>query len=321
MRNPIRYSGLIISLVLMLGAGAARAQTYPERPIKFVNPTTPGTTADVLARSLAEAMSKVLKESIIVENKPGAEQMIGFEHIAKGAPADGYTVGVIGTDGQALLPLVRKNLRFDPVKDLTLVAGLGEVRYVLAGPGTAPYKTFKELVDAAKAVPGRFNYGSSTPQARLYTLALAQKLDLDMVHVPFAGGGPYLTALIADTVNWGVIAEGTANGLKPRLRIYAVSGTTRSAANPDVPTFTELGFPWFNGGAYALAVRAGTPQAIIDKLSAAAATAMATPEMQSSAQKVLFSLHHLNTEAVTRDFNERSRFYQELANKADIKPE
>jgi len=132
----------------------AHAQGYPERVIKFVAPTTPGPTADMVARVVAEAMAKVLKQTIVVENKPGAEQMAGLEYLAKTAPADGYTVGVIGIDGQALMPLMRKSLRFDPLKDLTLVAGLGEVRYLLASPISTPPTNFKELVDAARTAPG-----------------------------------------------------------------------------------------------------------------------------------------------------------------------
>ncbi len=319
MRKTIRQAGLLISLLMAFAA--ASAQTYPDRTIRFIAPTTPGPTADIVARIVAEAMSKVLQQSVVVENKPGAEQIVGLEYIAKSAPADGYTVGVIGIDGQSLLPLVKSNLRFDPLKDLTLVAGLGEVRYLLASPTTLPPTNFKELVAAAKAAPGKYNYGSSTPQVRLYTMSLVQDLGLDLVHVPFPSGAPFLTALVGGTIEWGLIAEGTAAPMKSRLRFHAITGTTRSTANPDVPTFSELGFPRIYGPAYALAVRTGTPQAIIDKLSAAAATALASPEMKASAQKVLFDSRYENHEAITRASNERFKFYQELTKKAGLKPE
>jgi hypothetical protein len=138
-RTTILCTCALVSLLAALMP--ARAETYPDRVIKFVAPTTPGPTADVVARVVAEAMSKVLKQTIVVENKPGAEQAVGLEYIAKMAPADGYTVGVIGIDGQALMPLVRNNLRFDPMKELTLVAGLGEVRYLLASPSPRHRRT------------------------------------------------------------------------------------------------------------------------------------------------------------------------------------
>lgn len=321
----MKLTSLIISsgvLGLLMGAcGPAGAQGYPERPIQFIAPTTPGPTADVVARVVGDAMSRVLKQSVVVVNKPGAEQVVGFEYIAKSAPADGYTVGVIGIDGQALMPLVWKSLRFDPFKDLTLVAGIGEVRYLLATPAASAPANFKEVIAAARAVPGKFNYGSSTPQVRLYTLSLIQELGLDLVHVPFPSGAPFVNALITSQIEWGIIAEGTSLPIKSRIRVHAITGTTRSAANPDVPTFAELGFPKIYGPAYALAVRTGTPQAIIDRLSAAAAAALALPEMKASAQKILFEIHYENQEGISRASAERFRFYQDLSKKAGLKPE
>jgi tripartite-type tricarboxylate transporter receptor subunit TctC len=314
----------LLTAVLALAAwaaGPAAAQTYPDRVIKFVAPTTPGPTADMVARTVAEAMSKVLKQSIVVENKPGAEQMVGLEYLAKSAPADGYTVGVIGIDGQALMPLVRKNLRFDPLKDLTLIAGLGEVRYLLASPATLAPANFKDLVQAARAAPGKYNYGSSTPQVRLYTLSLLQELNLDLVHVPFPSGAPFLTALAGGTIEWGLIAEGTAAPVRSRLHFHAITGTVRSAANPDVPTFAELGFPRVYGPAYALAVRTGTPKAVIDKLTAAAAVALASPELRAAAQKILFEARYEHPDAINRASAERYAFYRELTKRAGIEPE
>lgn len=309
-------------LAWLLAAGSmAGAQTYPDRPIHFIASTTPGPLGDVVARVIAPAMSKVLKQTILVINKPGAEQVVGIEFIAKSAPADGYTVGVIGIDGQALMPLVWKSLRFDPLKDLTLIAGIGEARYVLATPATAAATNFKEVIDAARNAPGKFNYGASTAQVRLYTLSLVQELGLDLVHVPFSSGAPFLNALIGGQIDWGMIAEGTAASVKPRIRIHAITGTTRSAANPDVPTFAELGFARVYGPAYALGVRSGTPQAIIEKLSAAAAAALALPEMKTSAQNILFVANYDSPEAITRALNERFRFYQDLAKRAGLKPE
>lgn len=329
MRKSVQQSRVragLLALGVMAGvaglAGApARAQTYPDRPIKFIAATSAGATADLVARLVGEAMSKVLKQAIIVEDKPGADQIIGLEFIAKGNPADGYTVGVIGYDGQVQLPLLKKTLRFDPFADLTPVYGLGEVRYVIAGPASAPYKNFRELVAAVKAAPGKFNYGSSTPAVRIPSLIVMQELGLDMVHVPYAGGGPYLTALAAGTIDWGTIGENSGNTLKPRVRIYGISGKTRSTSNPDVPTFVELGHPRIAGPAYALMVRSGTPQPIIDRLASAAAVALETPEFKAGAQKMQFEVVLEKPEAVRREMQERFKAYQEVISKAGIKPE
>jgi len=308
----------VLGCSLLACALGARAD-YPDKPIRFVAATTAGGTADLLARALADAMSKVLNQPIIVDNKPGADQIIGMEFAAKGQPADGYTAIVIGLDGQALLPLVKKGaLRFDPMADLTQVAYLGDIRYVIAGPATAPYKTFKELMDAAKANPGKMNYGSSSPQGRFPSLLLLDELKLEAIHVPFPGAGPYLTAVAAGTVDWVFIAENSGNTLKPRVRLYGITGRTRSPSNPEVPTFAELGHPRVLGTAYSLAVRTGTPQAIIDKLSAAAATAMATPEMKASAQKILFDLTYEKAEGAQRILMDRYKLYEEFAKKGAL---
>lgn len=317
----VKIKRVFVSLLCLVFAAGAQAQSYPDRSIRFIAPTTPGPAADMIARVLAEAMSRVLKQPAYVENKPGAEQLIGLEYIAKSAPADGYTVGVVGVDGQALIPLMKKNLRFDPLKDLTLVGGIGEVRYVLASPVGAPPANFRQLVDAAKAAPGKFNYGSSIPQVYLYTLSLTQELGLDLVHVPFPSGAPFLQALVAGTVDWGLISEGAATPLKSRLRFHAITGSTRSAANPEVPTFKELGFPRIQGPSYALAVRSGTPQQIVEKLSAALAAALASPEMKAAAQRILLDIRYESPEAASRSLLERNKFYQELVQRAGLKPE
>lgn len=316
-----RHTLFAVLAAVVCVAPAAQAQTYPDKPIRFVAATSPGATADLLARTLAEAMSKVLNQSIVVENRPGADQIIGLELIAKGAPADGYTVGVIGFDGQAQLPLVKKSLRFDPMADIVAAAGLGEVRYALVGPATAPFKNFQELIAAVKATPGKFNYGSSGPQVRFASQVLIKELGLNMVHVPFPGGGPYLTAAAAGTIDWAIVAEGSSRTLKPRVRVYAMTGKTRSTGEPDVPTFAELGFPRIHGPAYALSLRSGTPKPILDRLAAAAQTALASPEMRANSQKFLFEPNFENAESITRTINERFNYYKEYARAGVLVPE
>jgi tripartite-type tricarboxylate transporter receptor subunit TctC len=320
----MRYRRLklfVVSALLLVVAQAARSQAYPERPVRFIVATSAGAAADVLARVLAEAMMKPLGQPIIVEAKPGADQIIGMEYLARGAPADGYTVGVIGIDGQVQLPLMKKGLRFDPIGELTSVAGLGELRYVVAGPASAPYRTFKEFIDAIKSQPGKFNYGASGPQVRFPSLVLMQDIGLDMVYIPYAGGGPYLTAIAGGTIDWGVISETSGNSLKPRVRFYGITGRSRSPANPEVPTFVEMGHPRIFGPAYALTVRKGTPQAAIDKLSSVTGVALASPELRASAQKLQFDVHFENAEAAVKTLQERSRFYQEQVKKLGIQPE
>jgi tripartite-type tricarboxylate transporter receptor subunit TctC len=309
----------VIACLTGLSVTVLSAQTWPERTVRLIVASSAGSTADSVARLIAEPLARELKRPVVVENKPGADQIIGFEYLARGAPPDGYVVGVVGIDGQALLPLTRPNLRFDPLNELQLVAGLGEVRYVLAGPVTAPYPSFKSLIEAVKGSPGKFNYGSSTPAVRFPTLLLMHELGLDMVHVPFAGGAALITGVASSTVDWAVIGEGSALTVKSRIRVYGISGNERSTTHPEAPTFAELGFPKIQGPAYALAVRNGTPRTVIDRLEAASAAALGDAELRVQAQRLLLTLRHQGAEAAQRDLNARAAQYRDTAQKVNLK--
>ncbi|QXZ10708.1 tripartite tricarboxylate transporter substrate binding protein [Comamonas sp. Y33R10-2] len=319
--KSLQEHSVMMAFVLALLSQGAQATGYPERPIKFIAAATAGSPADIMARAVAEGMTKELRTPIIVENKPGADQVIGFEFVARGAPADGYTVGVIGIDGQALLPLTKKGLRFNPLEDLTTVAGLGEGRYVLAGPATAPQKNFKDIVEEIKSHPNKYDYGTSGPAVLIPMLALTNELKLTMTHIPYKGGGPYSQDLAAGNIHLGFLSETSARPLSNRLRFYGVTGSTRSAFEPNVPTFIELGYPQIFGPAYALVVRTGTPQAIIEKLSAAAEQALRSTEMKERSQGLLLSLKYEPAEMATRTLNERAKIYRHIAQRMGLKPE
>ena len=319
--HVIEKLGALMLAAVMASPMAAWAQNYPERPIRIVAATTPGSPADLLARLMAEAMAKVMNATFVVENKPGADQVLGFEFVAKSAPADGYTVLLAGIDGMALLPVTKKELRFNPLQDLTLVAGVGEVRYVLMGPASEPHRNFKELVDAINAAPGKYSYGASGPAVRIPAQLMMNRLGLDMQYVPYKGGAATAIDIAAGRIHWSVTSESTAHTVKERVRLYGITGTGRSAANPDVPTFTELGLPMIQGPVYGLAVRAGTPKEMADKLSAAAALALQSTEIRSKAQAALLELKYDNAEATQRTLNDRWRGYQDAARSIGLQAE
>jgi tripartite-type tricarboxylate transporter receptor subunit TctC len=321
----MRFAAVPLVAALLFAAGpggrAALAQSYPDRPIKIVAPTTPGSPADVLARLVGESMSSVLGVPIAVENRAGADQIIGLEHVAKGAPADGYTLILVGLDGQALLPLTKKSLRFDPMRDLVLVAGVGEARYVLAGPSSLPHITFESLVSAVRAAPGRFNYGASGPTVRIPTVMLMKALGLQMEYVAYKGGGPYSIDLAAGNIHWGFLSETTAQTVRDRVRLYAVTGQGRSPANPDVPTFAELGFPQMQGPAYGLAVRAETPKPIMDRLVEAAGKALQSTPLRARAQVAYLTIRHEPPQAAREALDRRFANYQAVAAAIGLQPE
>jgi len=156
---------------------------------------------------------------------------------------------------------------------------------------------------------------------RVPMVMLMHELGIDMVHVPFRGGGPYAAELAAGALHLGFLSESTARPLASRLRFYGVTGHSRSPGNPEVPTLAELGLPGIYGPAYGLAVRAGTPPAIIDRLSAATAAAMDSPEFKERTRGILIAFRYDNTESARRLLDERIKAYQEIAQRVGLEPE
>lgn len=146
---------MLVTAACVFGADSTMAQDYPSRPIRFIVPNTPGSSTDFPARIISPAMSKLLGQPIIVENKPGAAQLLGYEYVAKQVPADGYTIAVVTVPALVTLPLTVKNLRFDPLKDLRPIIGLVEQRFLLASSSQESWNTFREMVGYAKANPGK----------------------------------------------------------------------------------------------------------------------------------------------------------------------
>ena len=321
MRIASRFGfSLVIGTACVVGAGGATAQTYPSNPVRFIVANAPGSGLDNVARIVAPGMSAVLGQPIVVENRPGANSAIGSEYVAKRVPADGYAVlATLGTD-LALLPLVTKDLRFDPLNDLPPVIGLVEARFVLLSSSTLPWKTFQEMVNYAKANPGKLNYGSVAASSQLPVAAIIQPLGLNIVHIPYSGAGLYFQALSSGDVQLGIMAEGSALNMGEKFRVIAVSGQQPSAMLPGVPTFTELGYPQLRSNNFTLHVPAGTPQAVIGKLYAAGMQTLQQPEVRARFAKLQFTILGETPEAVAKRLEDVSRFFADVARKAGIKP-
>lgn len=312
-----RLAVIVISAaILAVGASSVFAQKFPDKPIRFVVPSSAGSSSDLLARAVAVEMSKAIGQPVIVEDKPGANQLIALQYIVR-APADGYTVGVVGDDGVALLPLTTKNLRFDPLKDLLPIAGLTESRYVLVSPADRPWKSFQELVAYAKANPGKLNYGSSVNQVQFPMLLMTRELGLDLAHIPYSGGAPYLQAILGGSIDVGITGESSAKTMGNRVQIFAVTGKVRSVNHPNVPTFAELNFPQIKGPTYSLSVHSGTPKPIIDALVTASATAMKSPDIKQAMKNLLMEIDYQSPEDVAQRLTEQVKYYKQFA--MDIK--
>ena len=308
------------SIACVFAAGIAAAKDYPDKPVRAIVPTAPSASADLLMRVIAPRMSRTLGQPVIVENKPGADQLIAWEYVAKQAPEDGYTVVVLGLDGLALLPVTTKDIRFNPLRDLTPIVGLAEGRYVLRSPAGASWKTFAQMVAHVKANPGKVNYGSSAIQVRFPMLVLMKELGLDMVHIPYASGARYLQAIVAGEIDLGMTGEASLAAVGDRVRVVAVTGSPRLPAYADAPTFAELGFPYVRGPSYGLGVRAGTPAEAIERLATSARSALQEAEIRASLAKMQLEALNEPPELVAKRFAELARFYAEYGRAVGIEP-
>jgi tripartite-type tricarboxylate transporter receptor subunit TctC len=256
---------------LAFAFGGAQAQTYPDRPVTMVVTFAAGGSSDVLARAVAAAMSQGLGKQIVVENRPGAGGNIGAEAVAKATP-DGYTV-LFGTNGTlGIGPALHKNLRYDPQKDLVPVGMLHQLPLVLIVNPQVPATNLRELIDYAKKNPGKLTFASAGVGSASHLTAELFKLaaGIDILHVPYTGGGAATPDLISGQVS--MMLETIPNALPlargGQMRALGVTTKERSANAPDIPTFAESGLPNFDVGAWTgLFVPAGTPQAIVDRLN------------------------------------------------------
>lgn len=266
-------------------------------------------------------MSKTLGQPIVVENKPGATTIIGYEYVAKQVPADGYTIAAVLVTDLATLPVTVKDLRFDPLKDLPPVIGLAEGRFVMGSAAHLPSKSFNELVANAKANPGKLNYGSASVIGRLSAEAVIRQLGLDIVYVPYASGAAYLKGLVAGEVHMGFLAASAARNFGDKFRVLAVTGEQRMPALRDVPTFAELGFPNLRGLSHSLNAPAGIPKAAFDKLHAAASRALQQPAVRAGFQKLQLEITEQSAEVANRRAAEEARYLADIARKAGIQPQ
>jgi tripartite-type tricarboxylate transporter receptor subunit TctC len=263
------------------GALAQDAATYPSRGVTLVVPFSAGSMTDILARSVAEKLSERWKQNVVVENRPG---IAGTAGVAK-APADGYTL-MLTSNGHAVLKAVNPNIAFDPVKDFVAVSQVASTPSILIVPPDAPTKTLKDLIDAAKAKPGALNYssaglGSSTGiAAELFK----QVTGTNLVVVPHRGLPESQTAVIRGDVAMAFTFFNVGGDLIQggKLRALAVTGAKRMSQLPDVPTFAEARLPEFTYDSwFGIMAPAGTPKAIVDKVSQDVAAALQAPDMKA----------------------------------------
>lgn len=264
---------------------SALGQRYPEKPIRFIAPYAPGGSTDMLTRALAQKLADSLGQTVVPDNRPGAGGNVGAE-IAARSPADGYTILLAPVSPMAInVSLYGAKLPFNPEKDFAPITLVAKVPLVIVVNASSPAKTLQEFIALARSRPGRMTYGSSGSGSsnHLTGAMLASAAKLDLIHVPYKGGGPGMIALMGNEVDMMVaqIPSSRQLHLAGKVRALAISGAKRSAALPDVPTMSEAGLPGFEATSwYCVVAPAGTPKPVIDRLNAEIVKALNTPEMR-----------------------------------------
>ncbi|WP_225971425.1 Bug family tripartite tricarboxylate transporter substrate binding protein [Polynucleobacter paneuropaeus] len=271
-------------VLIIFGLHSAWADNYPSKPINFIVPYGAGGGADARSRQIAQKMSVILKQPIIVDNKPGAGGNIGTEYIARANP-DGYTIGMGNFAPMAVNKTLFGNLRYDPEADLTPIVLVEKGPLVLVVNPNSPYKTVQDIVAAAKAKPGSltFSSGGIGGSHQLSAELFQQNAGIEMIHVPYKSGSAGLTDLMAGNVTmmFDQMYSAMPSIKADKLRPIAITSKKRSPLLPDVPSFAEVGYPkvvvlnW-----QGLIAPKGTPKAIIDKLNAAANEALKDPQLR-----------------------------------------
>jgi tripartite-type tricarboxylate transporter receptor subunit TctC len=261
------------------------AQGYPDRPIRMIVGFPPGGGVDMVARLMASGMTKVLNQSIVVENRSGAAGSIATEYVAK-APADGYTILMGNTGSLAINPSLYPNSAYDTLRDFRPVALVSTSPLALVVHPGVPAHSLKDFIDMARREPGKVNFGTggSGSIAHLTMELLMLQTGTRMLHVPYRGGTPAITDLVAGQLQMVVEGVPLVSPLvrAGKLRALAVTSSKRSQVLPDVPTAAESGFPDFVVTAwYGIVVPEGTPDAVVQRLNAAANQALADPDLRA----------------------------------------
>jgi tripartite-type tricarboxylate transporter receptor subunit TctC len=277
-------SRLLIAITLaVLSATSALAQGYPDRPVRLIVPFPAGGGVDTMARILANKLADVVKQPVLVEHKPGAGGNVGTDFVAK-SPPDGYTM-LLNVNGIAISPSLYRKLSFDPLNDLVGVTQVAATQFLLVGSPKLEAKTVQEVIALARAKPGTLNYGSSGVGAPLHLQAEIFKHatgGLQIMHIPYRGDAPMLTALLSGDVHIAFMPQSTGpqQVSSGQLRGLGVTGRKRWPSIPDVPTMTESGVNGMDDGSwYGLFVPAGTSPQIVQTLQQAMVKTLADPEV------------------------------------------
>ena len=274
---------IFLAAVLAAALPAAAADRYPSRPIRLIVAFAPGGGNDIAARTMTDALARELGQMVVVDNRPGAGSVVGTEIAARASP-DGYTL-LMGNVAMAFNVALYRKLPFDTLRDFATISRVADQPNILVAHAALPAKSFKEFVALARAQPGKLTYGSaglgSGTHLAMEMLMMSQGLNL--VHVPYKGIGPAVTAVVGNQISvlLSTFASALPHVKAERLRSYGVTSPQRAPTLPEVPTLAEAGVPGYEYITwYGLLAPAGVPRPVVERLNRAAVAVLANPEVQ-----------------------------------------
>jgi tripartite-type tricarboxylate transporter receptor subunit TctC len=314
----------LIAFALLAASLGAQAAPFPEKPVRVVVGFAPGGNVDIVNRIVAQAMGDELKQPFVVENKAGANGAIGAEYVARAAP-DGYTLLVAVTETHALNPSLRKSLPYDPLKDFTSVGVVDTFPFSLVISSKLPASDVKSFIAYARQNPGKLNYASwgIGSLAQVAFEQFKQSTGVDLLHVPFPGSAPAMTAVTAGNVEAFIapLSLAVPYSHDGRVKLIAVTGAKREASAPNVPTLIEQGIAVDVTGWHVLCAPAGTPADVIATLNRALNAATKRPDVRDKLLGAGVQPAVSTPQEAQGIVDAAYRRWGEVARKAGIKPE
>ena len=308
---------------ITFAALAAHAQDYPARPVTFVVPFAAGSATDQIARALGQGITDATKQSVVVDDKPGANGFIAAQHVAKSTP-DGYTVLITTNTTHAANEHLYKSLPYDPVKDFAPVTLLGKGGQIMVVRNTLPVHTVGEFIALAKKEPGKLTFGSGSSSSRIAGELLQQMAGIRILHVPYKSNPTALTDLLGGQID--MMITDTATGLPQvkagKVRALGVTAKARSPLAPDVPTIDEAGVKGYEMGYwFAAYVPAKTPPAVVKRLHDLLVAASKSPSAKQFYESTGTELATSTPEALAKFQGEESQKWGRIIKAAHIEPE
>ncbi len=307
---------------IAIAPSTAAAQGYPDRAIKVVVPWPAGGTTDIAARVIAQQLAARLSQPVIVENKPGANGIIGAEAVAKAAP-DGYTLFVASAETHAINPHVYAKLPYDPLAGFVAIAPFVKVPFVLASKVGVPASSAKEAVAFIQSQPGKLTYGSwgIGSIAQVGMEMIVEEAGLKILHVPFNGGPPAFNALMAGQIDFMILPAGAADPLKKggKIKIFGVTTGHRFAMMEDVPTLKEQGYNVDVANTFGFLAPAKTPPAVIQRLYTEISEIIKRPDVQSALKAQGTEVFTLTQQEYARTLVSELARWGEVIKRAGIK--